>query len=80
MGRYWEFIDAKGDRIEVPRWGEGVVGQTPLLKPGQWFEYVSGTALEGGAPGKMQGSLLVKRDGGEEWEAIIAEAHLKINP
>src|SRR5262249_48732903 len=42
--RYWRIIDATGRPIEVK--GAGVVGQQPILRPGETFEYKSGTPLE----------------------------------
>lgn len=42
--RYWRIIDANGRTIEVK--GAGVVGQQPILRPGEKFEYKSGTPLE----------------------------------
>jgi len=35
------------------------VGETPVLKPGDWFEYTSGVNLPGGGPGSMKGELLL---------------------
>ena len=42
--RYWRIIDANGRTMEVK--GAGVVGQQPILRPGETFEYKSGTPLE----------------------------------
>lgn len=41
--RYWRVTDALGRVQEVN--GEGVVGEQPVLHPGQVFEYTSGTPL-----------------------------------
>ena len=41
--RYWQITDAKG-RVEEVR-GPGVVGETPLLRPGERFTYTSGCPL-----------------------------------
>ncbi len=43
MRRHWHIFDSTGDRREVD--GEGVVGETPVLEPGQRFEYNSGCNL-----------------------------------
>ena len=43
VSRYWKIIDAKGFVKEVR--GPGVVGETPVLEPGQTYEYSSGTLL-----------------------------------
>ena len=41
--RYWRITDALGTSHEVR--GEGVVGEQPVLNPGEAFEYPSGTPL-----------------------------------
>jgi len=41
--RYWKITDAYGRVQEVQ--GPGVVGEQPVLKPGESFEYTSGTPL-----------------------------------
>ena len=41
--RYWKIIDSNGTKQEVK--GEGVVGEQPVLNPGEKFEYTSGTPL-----------------------------------
>ena len=41
--RYWKIIDSNGSQQEVR--GEGVVGEQPILNPGEKFEYTSGTPL-----------------------------------
>lgn len=43
INRYWKIVDSEG-RIQEVR-GPGVVGQQPVLKPGEAFEYASGTHL-----------------------------------
>ena len=43
QSRTWKIIDAQG-RMQCVH-GEGVVGETPVLGPGQHFEYTSGTML-----------------------------------
>jgi ApaG protein len=42
--RYWRITDANGRTEEVR--GPGVVGQTPVLGPGETFEYTSGCPLK----------------------------------
>jgi ApaG protein len=44
MRRTWSITDARGRMLSVH--GEGVVGQQPILEPGEVFEYTSGTPLE----------------------------------
>jgi ApaG protein len=41
--RHWRIVDAAGKEQEVK--GPGVVGEEPLLKPGEAFEYTSGVPL-----------------------------------
>lgn len=57
LSRHWVIEDSQGQVItEVPKGSKGVVGCTPLLKPGECFEYYSGTDQE--APGGcMHGSF-----------------------
>jgi ApaG protein len=43
VSRYWRITDGRGRMIEVK--GEGVVGEQPLLEPGESFQYTSGTPL-----------------------------------
>lgn len=52
-------------------WAEGLVGEKPRLKPGQGFEYVSGTSLPAGGAGSMRGWLCVERSDGVTFEAEI---------
>ena len=42
--RHWEITDAKG-QIEIVD-GDGVVGEQPLIQPGESFEYTSGAPLK----------------------------------
>lgn len=65
--RSWQITDANG-HTETVR-GEGVVGEQPVLEPGQSFEYTSGTPLSTPS-GIMVGSYDMELEGGG-W--IIAE-------
>lgn len=69
MARHWIVTDADG-RIEEVH-GEGVVGQQPLLEPGEVFEYSSGAVLRT-ALGSMQGSYTLHASDGTRFEAPIA--------
>ena len=63
ISRHWIICDANGHVQEVK--GLGVVGQQPLLKPGEAFEYTSGCRLRT-ASGSMHGSYFcVAEDGGQ---------------
>lgn len=56
--RHWHIFDANGVVREVE--GEGVVGQQPVLEPGELHEYVSGCNLRSGI-GKMHGTYQMER-------------------
>ena len=43
IDRYWKITDATGIIKEVK--GSGVIGEQPTIKPGEFFEYTSGTPL-----------------------------------
>ena len=69
LNRHWIITDANGEVEEVR--GPGVVGQQPVLKQGESFEYTSGCPLET-AFGSMQGTYEMQVDGGETFNANIA--------
>ena len=58
MRRHWLITDADGHIQEVR--GDGVVGEQPLLKPGQGFRYSSGAVLETPV-GTMHGRIVEPR-------------------
>ena len=58
MRRHWHISDAGFAAREVE--GEGVVGQQPVLEPGQVHQYVSGCNLKSGI-GKMAGNYQMQR-------------------
>lgn len=58
MRRHWQIFDAGYTVRDVE--GEGVVGQQPVLEPGQLHQYVSGCNLKSGI-GKMVGSYQMER-------------------
>lgn len=68
MTRHWIITDANGKTQEVK--GQGVVGEQPHLKPGEGFQYTSGTMLETPV-GTMHGSYQMVTDEGVEFEADI---------
>jgi ApaG protein len=66
--RHWRITDANGLMQEVR--GSGVVGEQPVLEPGESFEYTSGTPLN--APsGIMVGSYEMQTDEGDLIEVGI---------
>lgn len=66
--RYWRITDATGRVMEVR--GAGVVGQQPTLKPGDSFEYTSGTPLSTPS-GFMTGTYQMISDAGESFQIEI---------
>jgi ApaG protein len=71
--RHWIIVDADNHREDVR--GPGVVGKTPLLAPGESFEYSSGCPLR--TPwGTMEGSYTMERDDGTSFEAAVGRFFL----
>ncbi len=69
VSRHWIITDATGQKQEVV--GDGVVGQQPLLSPGEHFEYTSFCVLQ--TPhGSMRGTYRMQRDDGASFDAEIA--------
>lgn len=66
--RYWAITDALGHTQEVR--GPGVVGEQPLLRPGDSFEYTSGCPLSTPS-GMMVGSYEMEAETGERLEVAI---------
>jgi ApaG protein len=58
LNRHWHIFDSNGTKREVE--GEGVVGQQPIIEPGDNHEYVSGCNLKTDM-GKMRGSYEMER-------------------
>jgi ApaG protein len=73
LSRHWVITDATGHREEVK--GPGVVGEQPVLEPGESFEYTSGCPLS--TPfGTMRGRYLMELDDETRFEAEIATFEL----
>lgn len=68
IARHWLISDATGHAQEVK--GLGVVGQQPLLAPGESFRYTSGCRLRA-ASGTMHGSYFVVSEHGERFDVPI---------
>jgi ApaG protein len=68
ISRAWNVNDANGHTERVK--GLGVVGQQPLLQPGQSFEYTSGTRLRT-PTGTMHGSYFFVAEDGERFDIDI---------
>ncbi len=73
LSRKWSIVDADGDANAVS--GEGVVGQQPLLRVGESFEYSSFAPLET-SWGTMEGSFVFARSDDSLFEARIARFYL----
>ncbi len=68
LTRHWVINDANGNVQEVH--GEGVVGEQPYLKPGESFQYTSGTVIETPV-GSMEGSYQMLAEDGTPFDAKI---------
>ncbi len=68
VSRTWSVNDANGRNEKIK--GLGVVGQQPLLQPGQSFEYTSGTRLRT-PTGTMHGSYFFVAEDGEKFDVDI---------
>ncbi|MGH8225496.1 MAG: Co2+/Mg2+ efflux protein ApaG [Gammaproteobacteria bacterium] len=68
LTRHWIITDADGEVREVH--GDGVIGETPYLKPGGGFRYTSGAVLTTPV-GTMQGSYQWIGDDGVPFDAPI---------
>jgi ApaG protein len=66
--RHWIITDATGRKQEVR--GEGVVGEQPVLAPGERFEYTSGVPLPT-ASGFMTGRYQMVSESGERFEIDV---------
>lgn len=75
VSRHWIITDSNQLVQEVR--GLGVVGEQPMLQPGQKFEYTSGTAIATPV-GSMRGSYQMVAEDGEHFEAEIPEFALSI--
>jgi ApaG protein len=75
LSRHWLITDANGNVQEVK--GEGVVGEQPHLRPGEGFQYTSGTMIATPV-GSMRGSYQMVDEYGEEFDAEIPPFTLAI--
>ena len=74
LRRRWEIYDAT-ENLKIVE-GDGVVGQQPILEPGEFHTYVSGCNLKSGI-GKMRGTFtLEKLMNGKLLEIVIPEFQL----
>ena len=68
LSRYWHITDGLG-RIQEVR-GAGVVGEQPILNPGEAYEYTSGTPLPTPS-GIMRGTYEMKTPAGDKFDIEI---------
>jgi ApaG protein len=75
VSRHWIITDSNNQVQEVR--GVGVVGEQPLLRPTESFQYTSGTAI--GTPvGTMRGSYQMLAEDGVQFDAPIPEFTLSM--
>lgn len=75
ISRHWIITDSNNQIQEVR--GLGVVGVQPLLRPGEQFDYTSGTALATPV-GTMRGSYQMVAEDGTQFDAPIPEFTLSV--
>ena len=75
VSRHWIITDAT-DKVQEVR-GKGVVGEQPHLRPGESFEYTSGSALATPV-GTMRGSYQMVADDGTKFDVAIGEFTLSM--
>ncbi len=75
ISRHWIITDA-ADKVQEVR-GKGVVGEQPHLRPGESFEYTSGSAIATPV-GTMRGSYQMLADDGTTFDVAIPEFTLSM--
>ncbi|MCB1473183.1 MAG: Co2+/Mg2+ efflux protein ApaG [Rhodobiaceae bacterium] len=68
VARHWDIVDERGQRQVVD--GPGVVGEQPVLAPGESFRYTSGVPLTTPS-GMMRGHYRMRASGGREFDIAI---------
>ncbi len=68
ISRYWNIMDGNGGTQEVR--GKGVVGEQPVIRAGEAFEYTSGTHLPTPS-GIMRGEYTMETEGGKKFTVDI---------
>jgi len=68
LTRHWRITDANGVTHEVR--GDGVVGEQPILEPGDSFEYTSGTPLATPS-GFMAGAYQMEAENGDHFDVAV---------
>ncbi len=75
LQRHWLITDSNGNIQEVR--GDGVIGEHPYLKPGEFFRYTSG-AIIATPVGTMQGDYTMHSDDGDNFLADVPRFTLSI--
>ena len=68
LSRHWIITDSEGEVLEVR--GEGVVGEQPVIPPGDSYQYTSFCPL-GTSFGTMHGTYQMVTSRGEKFDAVI---------
>ena len=75
ISRHWLITDADNQVQEVR--GVGIVGEQPVLKPGERFEYTSGSSINT-IVGTMRGTYQMLAEDGTKFDAVIPEFTLSV--
>ena len=75
ISRHWIITDADQQVQEVR--GMGVVGEQPVLKPGQHFEFTSGSSINT-IVGTMRGTYQMVAEDGTRFDVIVPEFTLSV--
>jgi ApaG protein len=75
IARHWVITDARGHVEEVR--GLAVVGQQPLLRPGERFEYTSWTRIQT-PQGSMRGTFFCMTEDAQPFDAVVPEFSLSV--
>ena len=75
ISRHWLITDADNQVQEVR--GVGIVGEQPVLKPGERFEYTSGSSINT-IVGTMRGTYQMLAEDGTKFDAVIPEFTLSM--
>jgi ApaG protein len=75
ISRHWIITDSNNQVQEVR--GDGVIGEQPLLRPHESFQYTSGTAIATPV-GTMRGSYQMVAEDGVQFDAPIPEFMLSM--
>src|SRR3970040_1191545 len=75
VSRHWIITDANNQVQEVR--GQGVVGEQPMLRPNESFQYTSGTAIATPV-GTMRGTYQMVAEDGVQFDAAIPEFTLSM--